>query len=36
MLSEQEIQLIKSTVPVLESGCTDITAHFYKRMFLYS
>lgn len=33
MLSEQTIQIIKSTVPVLEVHGTAITKHFYQRMF---
>jgi len=33
MLSEKTIQIIKSTVPVLEMHGTTITSHFYKRMF---
>lgn len=33
MLSETTIQIIKSTVPVLEKHGTDITKRFYKMMF---
>ncbi|MDQ0270461.1 NO-inducible flavohemoprotein [Cytobacillus purgationiresistens] len=33
MLSQQTIDIIKSTVPVLEAKGTDITKHFYKRLF---
>ncbi|WP_223069198.1 NO-inducible flavohemoprotein [Paenibacillus caui] len=33
MLSEQTIQIIKSTVPVLEKHGTDITKRFYQQMF---
>lgn len=33
MLSQKTIEIVKSTVPVLEKHGTDITKHFYKRMF---
>lgn len=33
MLPQQTIDIIKSTVPVLEKHGVDITKHFYKRMF---
>lgn len=33
MLSQQTIEIIKSTVPVLEQHGVAITKHFYKRMF---
>lgn len=33
MLTQSEIDLIKGTIPVLESANTAITEHFYKRMF---
>lgn len=33
MLSEKTIEIIKSTVPVLEKHGKDITSHFYQRMF---
>lgn len=33
LLSQQTIDIIKSTVPVLEKHGVDITKHFYKRMF---
>lgn len=33
MLSEKTIEVVKSTVPVLEKYGKDITTHFYKRMF---
>lgn len=33
MLSERTIEIIKSTVPVLAKQGTEITSHFYKRMF---
>lgn len=33
MLSAKTIQIIKSTVPVLEKHGVDITKHFYQRMF---
>lgn len=33
MLSEKTIEIVKSTVPVLEQHGTAITSHFYKTMF---
>ncbi len=33
MLSEHHIQVVKSTIPLLESAGPAITAHFYQRMF---
>lgn len=33
MLSKKDIELVKSTVPLLEQGGTAITEHFYTRMF---
>lgn len=33
MLSQKTIDIVKSTVPVLEKHGVDITKHFYKRMF---
>ncbi len=33
MLNEQHIQVVKSTIPLLESAGPAITAHFYQRMF---
>ena len=33
MLSQKTIDIVKSTVPVLEQHGVDITTHFYKRMF---
>ncbi|GGY84560.1 flavohemoprotein [Cellvibrio zantedeschiae] len=33
MLSAEQIQIVKSTVPLLESAGVAITEHFYKRMF---
>ncbi|MDQ0162923.1 NO-inducible flavohemoprotein [Aeribacillus alveayuensis] len=33
MLSKRTIQIIKSTAPVLAERGTEITTHFYKRMF---
>ncbi|MEK5442887.1 NO-inducible flavohemoprotein [Fredinandcohnia sp. FSL W7-1320] len=33
MLSQKTIEIVKSTVPVLEKYGKDITSHFYKRMF---
>ncbi|MGG4040621.1 NO-inducible flavohemoprotein [Bacillus smithii] len=33
MLSKEKIDIIKSTVPILEQRGTEITTHFYKRMF---
>ncbi|MBE0362065.1 nitric oxide dioxygenase [Pseudoalteromonas ulvae UL12] len=33
MLSEQQLGLIKTTIPVLESAGPALTAHFYQRLF---
>lgn len=33
MLNEQQIYLVKQTIPLLESVSTNLTEHFYKRMF---
>lgn len=33
MLTQSEIDLVKGTIPVLESANTAITEHFYQRMF---
>ncbi len=33
MLSNEQIRLVKSTIPLLESAGTAITDHFYKRLF---
>lgn len=33
MLSNEQIRLVKSTIPLLESAGTVITEHFYQRMF---
>ncbi|WP_010281935.1 NO-inducible flavohemoprotein, partial [Bacillus timonensis] len=33
MLNQKTIEIVKSTVPVLEKYGKDITTHFYKRMF---
>lgn len=33
MLSQKTIDIVKSTVPILEKRGTEITSHFYKRMF---
>ncbi|QFU21431.1 NO-inducible flavohemoprotein [Shewanella eurypsychrophilus] len=33
MLSAKHIELVKSTIPLLESAGTDITEYFYQRMF---
>ena len=33
MLNQHQIDLVKSTVPVLENAGTDITDYFYQRMF---
>ena len=32
-LTEQQIAVVKSTIPLLESAGSDITEYFYKRMF---
>ncbi len=36
MLNNQQIQLVKSTIPLLESAGTAITEHFYQRMFSHN
>jgi len=33
MLTTEHISVVKSTIPLLESGGTAITEHFYKRLF---
>lgn len=33
MLSQKHIEIVKSTVPLLENAGTDLTDHFYQRMF---
>ena len=33
MLTEQHIQIIKSTIPLLENAGPALTKHFYARMF---
>ena len=33
MLNEQHIQIIKSTIPLLENAGPALTKHFYSRMF---
>ena len=33
MLSQHTMDIVKSTVPILEKAGTDITDHFYKKMF---
>lgn len=35
MLSTQHIQLVKSTVDILEASGTVITDYFYKRLFTH-
>jgi nitric oxide dioxygenase len=35
MLTEQHIQIIKSTIPLLENAGPALTKHFYSRMFLH-
>ena len=36
MLTTEHINIVKSTIPLLESGGTAITEHFYKRLFTYN
>ena len=36
MLNEEQIRLVKSTIPILEAGGPAITEHFYKRMFQHN
>lgn len=36
MLTQQQIQLVKSTIPILESAGSAITEHFYQRMFQHN
>lgn len=36
MLTNQHINTIKSTIPLLEAGGTALTAHFYQRMFKHN
>ncbi len=36
MLSEQHIETVKSTIPLLESAGSAITKHFYQRMFSHN
>ena len=36
MLTQQHIDTVKSTIPLLESAGTAITQHFYQRMFLHN
>ncbi|MGR6872895.1 NO-inducible flavohemoprotein [Pseudomonas sp. HK3] len=36
MLSQQQIEIVKSTIPLLENAGTAITEHFYKRMFIHN
>ena len=36
MLSQQHIDTVKATIPLLASAGTAITEHFYKRMFLHN
>ena len=36
MLSTQDINIVKSTVPLLEQGGSAITQHFYQRMFTHN
>jgi len=36
MLSEQTIQVVKATVPVIEGASEVLTDHFYKRLFLHN
>ncbi|MDX1267567.1 MAG: NO-inducible flavohemoprotein, partial [Oceanisphaera sp.] len=33
MLDSRTIDIVKSTVPLLESANTALTEHFYRRMF---
>lgn len=36
MLTQQHIELVKATIPLLESAGTAITEHFYQRMFSHN
>ncbi|WP_426358051.1 NO-inducible flavohemoprotein [Pseudocolwellia sp. HL-MZ19] len=36
MLTTEHINVVKSTIPLLESGGTAITEHFYKRLFSHN
>ncbi len=36
MLSSENITLVKSTIPLLEASNTQLTEHFYKRMFQHN
>jgi nitric oxide dioxygenase len=36
MISTQDIQIVKSTIPLLVEGGTAITEHFYNRMFKHN
>lgn len=36
MLTNEQIQLVKSTIPILEAGGPAITEHFYQRMFKHN
>ena len=36
MLTEQQINVIKSTIPLLESAGTALTDHFYQRVFTHN
>lgn len=36
MLSEKNIQIVKSTAPILEENGETLTRHFYKRMFSHN
>lgn len=36
MLSKSDIDIVKSTIPLLEEGGSSITDHFYKRMFKHN
>ena len=36
MLTTHHIAIVKSTIPLLEAGGSDITEHFYQRLFLHN
>ncbi|MET0357650.1 MAG: globin domain-containing protein, partial [Cellvibrio sp.] len=36
MLNKKTIELVKSTIPILENAGVAITEHFYQRMFLFN
>ena len=36
MLSQQDITIVKSTIPVLNAAGTAVTEHFYARMFKHN